>query len=149
MKNGSLKARQLNAIQLLALGTPIVRVAERLEVSTMTIYRWQRLPAFEAKLNAITTSGLEQIVKKLNITSLTAVETLQEVLNDMSLPPVIRTRVALGVLNALPSLNSALEKGLQHRVADFDLMQRWNSQGHTYNSSGEPCDIGRADTISV
>ena len=81
----SLKPVQLYALKLIALGTPDYQVAARLEVSVMTIYRWKRLPQFEAKLNAITTSGLEQIVKKLNIASLTAVETLQEVLNDMSL----------------------------------------------------------------
>ena len=45
-----LKARQLEAIQLFAVGTPAYQIAERLEVSTMTIYRWQRQPEFEEKL---------------------------------------------------------------------------------------------------
>lgn len=145
----SLKPVQLLALKLIVLGTPDNQVAARLDVSAMTIHRWKRLPAFEAKLNAITSSGLERIVKMLNITSLTAVETLNEMLNDMSVPATIRMRAALGVLNALPSVNGALEKGLQHRAADFDLKQRWNSQGRTYDERGEPCSAPEEDTITV
>ena len=48
-----LKARQLEAIQLFAVGTPAYQIAERLEVSTMTIYRWQRQPEFEEKLRSL------------------------------------------------------------------------------------------------
>lgn len=79
-----LKPVQLTAIQLLAAGKPAHRVAEQLEVSTMTIYRWRQQPEFEAKLNSIASSGMEDIAKKLNATTLTAVETLQEVLCDFS-----------------------------------------------------------------
>ena len=100
----SLKARQLNAVQLLALGTPAYQVAAQLDVSTMTIYRWQRLPAFEAKLNAITSSGLEEIAKKMNATTLTAVETLQEILCNMAESPTTRMKAALGVLGAMSSV---------------------------------------------
>ena len=58
-------------------------------------------------------------------------------------------KAALGVLSAMGPVNGALEKGLQHRTADFDLKQRWNSQGHTYDESGEPCNAGGEDTITV
>lgn len=142
----SLKPIQMVALRLIAMGIPDNQIAGRLSVSPITIHRWKRLPQFEAKLNAITSSGLEQIVKLVNITSLTAVETLNEMLNDMSIPATIRMRVALGVLNALPSVNGALERGLQHRVADFDLKQRFNNQGFTYDSGGEPC-IGTNESM--
>jgi hypothetical protein len=132
----SLKARQLNAIQLLALGTPAYQVAAQLEVSTMTIYRWQRLPEFEAKLNAITSSGLEEIAKKMNATTLTAVETLQEILCNMTEPSTTRMKAALGVLSAVASVNNMLEKSLKHRVADFDLQQRFSEQAFTFDGSG-------------
>jgi hypothetical protein len=140
MKNGkSLKPVQLTAIQLLAIGTPASHVAERLEVSAMTIYRWQRLPEFEAKLHAVTSSGLEEIAKKMNATALTAVETLHEVLCDLSQPVPTRMKAALGVLGVMGSVNGALERGLQHRAADFDLKQRWSSLGHTYEATGQTC----------
>lgn len=133
----ALKPRQISAIQLLACGTPACRVAERLEVSTMTLYRWQQLPEFEAKLNSIVNSGLAEVAKKMNATALTAVESLQEILCDMTQPTPTRMKAALGVLAALPSVSSALEKNLKHRVADFDLQQRWEGT-FTYDSSGNP-----------
>jgi transposase len=133
----ALKPVQLSAVQMLALGTPAYQVAEKLEVSTMTIYRWQRQPAFEAKLNAITSSGLEEIAKKMNATTLTAVETLQEILCDMTQPTTTRMKAALGVLSSMSSVNAALERGLQHRVADFSLHHRFSDQSFTYDSNGE------------
>lgn len=150
MKNvNSLKVRQLEAVKLLAMGTPASHVAERLEVSTMTIYRWQRLPEFEARLSAVTTSGLTEVAKKLNAASLTAVETLHEVLCDLSQPIPIRMKAALGVLGTMPAVNGALERGLRHRVADFDLKQRFSGQGYTYDSSGESCGVNKELVITV
>ena len=132
----TLKARQLNAVQLLAIGTPAYQVAAQLEVSTMTIYRWQRLPEFEAKLNSIATSGLEEVAKKMNAATLTSVETLQEILCDMCEPSTTRMKAALGVLSTVASVNNMLEKSLKHRIADFDLQQRFEQQGWTYDSNG-------------
>ena len=145
----SLKARQLEAVKLLSAGTPACRVAGQLAVSPMTIYRWQRLPAFEAKLNAITTSGLEEIAKTLNATALTAVETMQEILGDLRQPATVRLRAALGVLNAMGPVNSALERGLQHRTADFDLPHRFNSQGCTYDGGTAIQHRHQRDVVTV
>lgn len=143
MHNGkSLKPMQLTALKLIAMGTPANQVAERLEVSAMTVYRWQRLPAFQEKLGCISSSGLQEIATKLNAASLTAVETLQEVLCDISQPPAIKVKAALGVLNAMASVNNALEKGLQHRVADFPLQDRFNGPAFTFDSSGERITAG-------
>lgn len=143
----SLKPVQLSALKLIAMGTPDCQVASTLNVSVMSVYRWKRLPAFEAKLNSITSSGMEQIATTLNAAALSAAETLSEILNDMSQPVPIRMRAALGVLNALGPVNSALERGLQHRAADFDLGQRFN-QGHTYDAVGQSGKDSR-DTITI
>lgn len=137
MSNGkSLKPKQLSAVRLLASGAPAYRVAAQLEVSTMTIYRWRRLPEFDAKLHSITNSGLEEIAKKLNATTLTAVETLQEVLCDMTQPAPTRIKAALGVLGVMSSVNGALEKSLQHRLADFDLAHRFVDHVLPYDVGG-------------
>jgi hypothetical protein len=56
-------------------------------------------------------------------------------------------RAALGVLNALGPVNSTLERGLQHRAADFDLAQRFN-QGHTYDAVRQSGKDSR-DTITI
>jgi len=136
----SLKARQLNAIQLLALGTPAYQVAAELQVSTMTIYRWQRLPEFDAKLNIIVSSGLEEIAKKMNATMLTAVETLQEILCDLREPSNTRMKAALGVLANAAAVNHMLEKSLKNRDADFDLKNRFSEQSFTYDENGDRCE---------
>jgi transposase len=143
-----LRPRQLTAMQLLVSGTPASQVAERLQISVMTVYRWQRLPAFEAKLNAVTSSGLQEIARTINAASLTAAETLQEILCDLSLPVSIRMKAAVAVLGTMSSVNSAVERGLQHRVADFDLTQRFNTQGNTYDQRGESCH-GTEEHITV
>lgn len=133
-----LKPKQITAIQLLATGTPAYQVAEKLEVTTMTLYRWQKLPEFNSKLNYLANSGLEEIAKKMNATTVTAIETLQEVLCDMREPSSVRIKAALGVLNAMASVNGALEKGLKHRVADFDLKHRFDEQVLTYDMNENP-----------
>ncbi|MDV6341122.1 phBC6A51 family helix-turn-helix protein [Nitrosomonas sp. Is24] len=138
MNKKPLKPKQITAIQLLATGTPAYQVAEKLEVTTMTLYRWQKLPEFNSKLNYLANSGLEEIAKKMNATTITAIETLQEVLCDMREPSSVRIKAALGVLNAMASVNGALEKGLKHRVADFDLRERWGDMGYSYDQNGDP-----------
>jgi hypothetical protein len=143
-----LKPRQIHAIQLLAVGTPLTRVAQTLEISEMTLWRWGKQAEFQSKLNSVANSGMEQIAKTLNAAALTAAETLQEILCDLSQPVPTRMRAALGVLNAMGSVNAALERGLQHRAGDFDLNQRWNSQGSTYDQRGEPCH-GTEEHITV
>ncbi|PTQ65045.1 putative insertion element HTH domain-containing protein [Nitrosomonas oligotropha] len=137
--NKPLKPKQLNAIQLLATGTPAYQVAEKLEITTMTLYRWQKLPEFNSKLNYLANSGLEEIAKKMNATTITAIETLQETLCDMSQPTSLRIKAALGVLGVTSSINGMLEKALKHRVADFDLQQRWDN-GSSFDMNGNPCE---------
>lgn len=134
-----LKPVQLSAIQLIAVGTPLAKVAESLAVSQMTIWRWRRIPEFEAKLAAITESGMEEITKKLNATALTAVEVLQDLLCDMTQPSSVQIKVALGILNSMPAMNAALEKGLRHRLGDFEPQTRWSGL-YTYDSdNGDHC----------
>lgn len=145
----ALKPKQLNAIKLLATGTPAHRVAERLEITTMTLYRWQKLPEFEEKLHSIAYTGLDELSKKINIAALTAVETLQEILCNMSEPSTIRIKAAIGVLNAMPSVNRTLEKSLQHRLADFDLQKRFSGPVFTHDSSGNLCRPTRASSYQA
>ncbi len=145
----SLKPRQLNAIKLLAMGKPANQVAEILQVTTMTLYRWQKLPEFNSKLNCIANSGMEEIAKKMNVAALTAIEVLQDILCDMRVPKATQLKAALGVLHTMASVNGALEKGLQHRQADFDPQSRWDNQGFTYDASGTAIEYNRTVSESM
>ncbi len=140
----SLKPRQLNAIKLLAMGKPANQVAEILQITTMTLYRWQKLPEFSSKLNLVANSGMEEIAKKMNSTALTAIEVLQEILCDMTLTKPIQMKAALGVLHTMASVNGALEKGLKHRAADFDLQKRWGDRAFTYDAGGKVIVFNRS-----
>ncbi len=114
MKNVKpLNPRQLHAIKLLAAGTPDYLVAQRIEVSTMTIYRWKRQEVFNQELRRIAYFGLEDFSKKLNESAVTAIETLQEVMNDLREPSTHRSKVALGIINALPKMQEALSRSVQ------------------------------------
>lgn len=145
MRRGTLKPKQLGAIKLLAAGVPAYQVAERLEVSTMTIYRWRQLVHFDEKLHTVAYSGLEEIAKKMNAATITAVETLQEAMCDMREPVTTRMKAALGVLSTTASVNGMLEKSLQHRVGDFDLRKRINFSEplFSYDSCGNRIIIKR------
>jgi len=121
MKNVKpLHARQLHAIKLLAAGTPDYLVAQRIEVSTMTIYRWKRQDEFSSELRRITYLGMEDFSKKLNDTTLVAIDTLYEVMNRLDEPSRHRSKVALGVLNALPKIQEALARHVQPHTAPPD-----------------------------
>ncbi len=145
----TLKARQLQAVKLLALGNPASHVAEQLHISPVTISRWRRLPAFEERLSSLSASGLEEIAQKMNAATLVAIENLQHLLCDLSLPANTQIKVSLGVLNAMASINGALEKSLRHRAADFTADERWKNQGHTYDQRNEPCGASGENTITV
>ncbi len=143
----SLKPRQLTAIRLLALGKPANQVAEELDVSYMTIYRWTRQTEFQEKLNSVASSGLAEIARMMSAATLTAIETLQETMCDLREPTSTRMRAALGILSTTASVNGMLEKGLKHREGDFALQERWD-RGSTFDSSGnriggEDNDYGR------
>ena len=134
----TLKPKQLDAIKMLVTGTPIYQVAEKLQVTSMTLWRWRKLPEFEQTLNAVSYSGLDELAKKVNVAALTAAETLQEILCSLNEPTDVRMKAALGVLRAMPGINTVLEKSLQHRAADFDLRKRFSGPAFTHSSDGQP-----------
>jgi hypothetical protein len=133
----ALKPKQLNAIKLLATGIPAYEVAARLEVTTMTLWRWQRLPEFEDTLNSVSHSGLDELARKINIAALTAVETIQEIQCDMREPSSTRLKAAAIALRAMPGVNTALTNA--HPSADFDTRKRTTGPAFTYDGQGRPC----------
>jgi transcriptional regulator with XRE-family HTH domain len=138
MHSTSLTTKQQIAVRLLAQGESKSNVAARLDVSRITLSRWEKNPQFESQLTSITRSGLEQTAKMLNAASLTAAETLQEILCDMTQPVTIRLKAALGVLHVTPAISLSLQRDL-YQVSDFDLKHRGGTQ-YTYNSQGEIID---------
>lgn len=145
-----LKAKQQKAIELLARGESKKYVAETLHISTMTIHRWYRLPAFATQLRSVTASetGLEATTRMLNAAGLTAVETAQEVMCNMMQPVELRLKAAQAILRALVPANAAIERGLKHRQVDFTLDDRWGT-GSTFDAAGRLIDKSYGGTPSV
>jgi hypothetical protein len=44
----------------------------------------------------------------------------------------------------MASVNAALERGLQHRVGDFDLDTRWFDPAFSYGADGRRIECGRS-----
>ena len=133
----TLKPRQLDAIKMLATGIPAYEVAERLEITCMTLWRWRRIPEFEHTLHSISHSGLDELARKINIAALTAVEVVQEVLCDMRECSSTRLKAAAIALRAMPGVNTALAKA--HPGADFDTRKRSTGPAFTFDGDGNPC----------
>jgi len=130
-----LTQKQLEAIGFLAKGESKLSVAAKIGVSPATLNRWNRDPVYQAELASAYFSGLEATMKMVNIVTLTSLETLQEFLCDMLLPHEFRLKAALGVLHNAPRLNSALEKNLKHRLADFTNEEKF-AGGNTFDAAG-------------
>lgn len=145
-----LKPKQIKAVALLARGESKKYVAETLQITTMTIHRWYRLPEFTDELKAVSTSetGLEATARMLNAAGLTAVETAQEIMCCMSQPVEIRLKAAQVVLRALVPANAAIERGLKHRFVDFNLEDRWGT-GNTFDGAGKLIDRRYSGNPSV
>ena len=99
------------------------------------------MPEFEKTLNSVSYSGLDELAKKVNVAALTAAEILQEILCSLNQPTDVRMKAALGVLRAMPAINTVLEKGLQHRTADFDLRKRFSGPTFTHGSDVQPYPV--------
>ncbi|MFZ2303034.1 MAG: helix-turn-helix domain-containing protein [Gallionella sp.] len=137
IKNKPLKPKQNAALRLLAQGESHKFVAEILNVSAMTVYRWGCIPEFQAQLKTITASetGLEVTARRLSAAVLTAIETTQETMCNMREPVELRLKAAQIILRSMPPASAALEKALRHRMSDFLLEQRFDG-GNTYDSAG-------------
>ncbi len=143
-----MKPRQVQALQLLATGRPVNQVAAMVDVTPMTVFRWKNTPAFRSRLELVTNSGLESLAKKVNATAITAIETLQETLCNMALPDQIRVKAALGVLNAMGSVNAALSRRLHDGVADFELSTRFDGPVFSHDSAGNVIQLPKANVGS-
>lgn len=138
MRNAKpLKAIQTAALRLLAQGETHKFVAQTLNVSQMTVYRWGHIPEFQAQLKTITASetGLEVTARRLSAAVLTAIETSQEAMCNMREPVEIRLKAAQIILRSMPPASAALERALRHRMSDFLLEQRFEG-GNTFDSAG-------------
>lgn len=104
--------RYFEAIKLLASGMTREDVSKRLGISSRSLRRWAKDPAFQAALNESRSSVLSRVVEEVQAASLAAVAVLSEALQDES--PAIRVRAADRLLSHTTRLTELVE--LEQRV---------------------------------
>lgn len=109
MKNVTLTARQTRAIELLLIGTPIKEVANLVNVSRGTIYRWLDQPRFQSTINKEKTQVVERLSLALASLGQKAVKTLEEALDDPSAGTSVRVRAADVVINRILSIRELVD----------------------------------------
>lgn len=118
MKNGTLTARQTRAIELLLTGKPIKEVADSLNVSRGTVYRWLEQPKFNAVVNHEKSLIVERLSLALANLGQKAVDTLKEALDDPSAGTSVRVRAADIVISRMLVFADQVE--LSARIANLE-----------------------------
>lgn len=109
VKNATLTARQTRAIELLLTGMPIKEVADSLNVSRGTVYRWLDQPKFNEVVNHEKSLIVERLSLTLANLGQRAVDTLKEALDDPSAGTSVRVRAADIVIAKILSLRELVE----------------------------------------
>jgi transposase len=91
----NLTKMQLEAAALMVLGSSAVAVAKKLKVGTSSIYRWARLPAFKAQLEAGRKEVFSQAVGALKAASGTAVDRLVAIMKAEDLAEARRAATTI------------------------------------------------------
>lgn len=109
MKNVTLTARQTKAIELLLIGTSIKEVANTVNVSRGTVYRWLDQPNFQSTINKEKNQVVERLSLALASLGQKAVKTLEEALDDSTAGTSVRVRAADVVINRILSIREIVD----------------------------------------
>jgi hypothetical protein len=97
MENKELKFSQLKACYLITSGINLKDVGSAVGVSEQTIFRWLKLPEFQAELRELKRIVIERSLGKLQNLNDKAIQTLSELLDCQS-SPAARCRAASIIL---------------------------------------------------
>lgn len=86
---------QRRAADLLLDGWTITRISQYLEVSRMSLYKWQRLPAWKEYVAEQTGEGLEARSHRVRRVCDLALETIESALTDPEIVPLKRAELAI------------------------------------------------------
>jgi len=86
---------QRRAADLLLDGWTITRISNYLEVSRMSLYKWQRLPAWKEYIAEQTGEGLEARSHRVRRVVDLALETIESALVDPEIVPLKRAELAI------------------------------------------------------
>jgi|TARA_B100000809_G_C14671798_1_gene363523 hypothetical protein len=122
-----LTSQQQQALNLLASGETIGKVSDQLKIHRSTIWRWSRIPEFEATLNTVVAEARAEMQQGLLALQSRAVQTLSECM--VSPNHMVRMRAALTVLDRVSGMRcgpttaeSIRQRGMPFALQDLDKL---------------------------
>lgn len=98
----SLSTKQWAALELLALGTPVGKVAETIRVDRSTIRDWCKIPAFQQALSdrraEVLTEIRESSLPRVAALAEQGLDVLEAIMVDKNAPHAVRANIALKLL---------------------------------------------------
>jgi len=113
-----LRANQRRAIEALAAGASVPEAAAAADVSTTTIYRWQRELVFSQALRLADADNLRELARQLTSAADDALRLLVTVVNDKEAAPSVRVRAAAEILSQRARFYDVVN--MQEQLADVE-----------------------------
>lgn len=116
-----LTLRQKKAITALTTTADVTRAAAAAGISRDTVYRWLKMPEFQAALDEATSEALAELSRQLVTLGMKATKTIDELLDEENIfrtPPGTRLRAADIVLGRLLQVRELV--ALESRVTELE-----------------------------
>lgn len=117
----AISAKQVNAVQLIALGWTRNRVATQLGIDPGTLSRWRRQPAFQQEVSKLLDQAERDSVESFRAIKLKAVERLSVLVDSPNQTVALRAIEMVMSRIDLTEVPTALAKSQDDRINDhFD-----------------------------
>lgn len=113
-----LTAQHEKAIDLLLDGTQPPDIAQQLQVSKVTVYRWLKEPEFTAELYQRRREMRRAIINRLHTDAQTAIDTLRDVMTNPRASAMARINAASKVLDIV--MEQTENEEIQQRIAELE-----------------------------
>lgn len=112
-------AKQVQALELLAGGQPVVTVANQVKVSERQVYRWLEKPEFRDQLRTLQTETMARVYGRLLAMAETALDGLEDVLERPAAKGQnVRRLTAVSILDQLVKVKETLE--FEERLTELE-----------------------------
>jgi hypothetical protein len=118
-KSGRIGPQEQRFLELLLSGNSVAEAGRQLGIAERTAYRWNVDPELKAALKEMEGEKLSRAIRMLSVVAGKAVATLAANM-QADVPAAVQVRAALGILDQVVKLKTALE--LEERVAQLEQM---------------------------
>lgn len=116
----TISPKQRKAIEALVGCANVSKAAEVAGVSRDTLYRWSKLPHFQAALEQSIQDALSELSRSLVAKGNTAVETIGVIMTDRTAIPAVRLRAAELTLSNILRLREQID--IEQRITRIEKL---------------------------